>query len=112
MTDLANFESQLDESKQRLDFVLNSNRIGTWEFDVDSKLLFCDEQMYAIFDCKRAEFPNPQDAWSFVTTQCEQQRSREYLDAAISEHEEMDYISQLSLPNGEKKACSTQGAAL
>ncbi len=109
VTAFMRFESQLDESKQRLNFVLESNQIGTWEYDLNSNALFWDEQMYALHGVTRQQYSNAQDAWAFTTPKDEQDRSQALGFDAMKVGKDLDHVSRVVWPTGETRHIRSRG---
>lgn len=52
------------EERNRLRYALDNLQVGVWEYQIPENRLIWDDQMYKLYDLKRADFKADFDAWS------------------------------------------------
>ncbi|MCK0157440.1 PAS domain S-box protein [Cellulophaga sp. F20128] len=59
-------EINYKESLERFNLAAKSARIGVWDYDIVSKQLNCDDNMYYLFELEKGNFSNDFEAWKSV----------------------------------------------
>ena len=94
-------ETALRQVAQRLDLATHAAHLGVWEFEVQHDHLFWDDQMYALYGRRAADFQPTFAAWRAALHPDDNERSHATLQGALAERAEYQSEFRIIRPDGE-----------
>ncbi len=85
--------AQLQQSRERLDFALQSGRMGTWDLDLSTRTVSCSPEMLALWGVSPEEFQGQRTALQSKVHPDDLPRMNEAIEAAIQSSQiyELEY---------------------
>lgn len=102
-------QEQLATLNKRLALATRAGGMGVWEFDIEQRSLWWDEQMYFLYGMREGEAPDLYQAWRACVVPDDLARIEALFDDAVRHG--APYATQFAivLPDGEQRMISANG---
>lgn len=102
-------QQQLATLNKRLALATRAGGMGVWEFDIEARLLWWDDQMYALYGMRPAEAPDLYQAWRSRVDPADLGRVEALFEEAVRHG--APYATQFAilLPDGGRRMISANG---
>jgi PAS domain S-box-containing protein len=100
ITERKHAEEELKNLSTRLFMATHGSGIGVWDFDIVTNALVWDEQMFALYGIKEADFSGAYDAWQTGLHKEDLVRGDAEIQMAITAKKDFDTEFRVVWPNG------------
>jgi PAS domain S-box-containing protein len=97
------------ESQQRLNLATKSARVGIWDWDVATKKMFWDAQMYELYGIREQDFSGDYDAWQKRLHPEDRKRSEDEITAALETRKDFHSEFRVVWSGGEVRHIEAHG---
>lgn len=105
-------EIALRESEQRLEMAVRAGRIGIWDWDIDSNIIYWDERIYTLFGIKPSKAFVTYDTWENALHPDDAARVKAELKATLQDQQPFDTEYRITKPDGSIKHLMTLASVL
>lgn len=98
---LKDTQEQLDSTNKRLMIAKEASQIGVWEFNVKSKKLIWDEQMFMLYQQDPNKFSGTASEWQESLHPEDREAVLQELKLAIEKNEKFDTTFRILTPDGQ-----------
>ena len=100
LTEVKRQQMKLEHLNTRLTLALRAGGFGVWDFDLSSRVLFWDDQMFAMYGVDKTKFGQTYDAWVSAVHFDDIGPANAELESAIAGKKEYDTEFRVVWPNG------------
>ena len=93
-------EEELKQLSARLSMATRSGGVGVWDYDIVSNILVWDDQMFALYGIKRADFSGAHQSWRAGLHPEDAEQSDAYIQMAIRGEKEFNTEFRVVWPDG------------
>ncbi|MFP4541531.1 MAG: PAS domain-containing protein [Opitutales bacterium] len=101
ITEQYRLREELAHAQERLEMATQAGGIGVWEWTVPSNELFWDDQMFALYGCRREQFPGAVEAWQSALHPEDREEAQEVMRKALSGEGKFDVDFRVVHPGGQ-----------
>ena len=94
-------EAELRSNQERLELAINSEQIGIWELNLQTKELIWDDTMLALYRINRSDFSSTYDAWLTRLHPEDRPHQENALQTVINQTNECHLAFRAITPDGE-----------
>ena len=100
ITERKEAEDNLKQLSSRLALAVQAGGVGVWEYNIRTNKLLWDEQMFALYGIREADFSGAYQAWLTGVHPDDRERGGEEISKAISGEKEFDTEFRVLWPDG------------
>ncbi len=93
-------EEELKQLSARLTLAAHAGGVGVWDFDIVNNILVWDDQMFALYGIKKADFSGAYDAWQAGLHPDDKVKGDDEIQMAIRGEKDFDTEFRVVWPDG------------